>query len=146
MSSNRTGCANVARAARDEGACPYDGGPDDLLGDATALSILRNGLSFTAVRRGVSERTLRRQFQRAGISLSRHLVEKRRVLSILMLASGSPIAEIAETLGFSSPQTFARFVRRELRTTATALRRYLVMRYGATLPIELGGPETLRRA
>ncbi len=96
---------------------------EDLLSDEMALFIMRFGGHLAADSRGVSTRTLRRQFERLGITLSEHMTRKRRVLALSLLADGTPIREIARRLGFASAQTFARFVHREFGTTATVLRR-----------------------
>lgn len=98
---------------------------DDLLSDETALFIMQFGGHLAADSRGVSTRTLRRQFERLGVTLSEHMMRKRRELAMSLLADGVPIRDIARRLGFASAQTFARFIHREFATTATTLRRRL---------------------
>lgn len=97
----------------------------DLLSDETALFIMQFGGHLAADSRGVSTRTLRRQFERLGVNLSDHMTRKRQKLALTLLGDRVPIREIARRLGFASAQTFARFVQREFGTTATALRRHL---------------------
>ena len=98
---------------------------DELLSDETALFIMHFGGHLAADSRGVSTRTLRRQFERLGVTLSDHMMRKRRELALSLLADGLPIRDVAGRLGFASAQTFARFIHREFRTTATLLRRRL---------------------
>ncbi len=101
---------------------------DDLLSDETALFIMQFGGHLAADSRGVSTRTLRRQFERHGVTLSEHMMRKRRELAMSLLADGVPIRDVARRLGFASAQTFARFVHREFGITATTLRRRLAGR------------------
>jgi AraC-like DNA-binding protein len=98
---------------------------DDLLSDETALFIMQFGGHLAADSRGVSTRTLRRQFERLGVTLSDHMTSKRQKLALTLLGDSVPIREIARRLGFASAQTFARFIHREFGTTATVLRRRL---------------------
>jgi len=100
----------------------------DLLSDETALFIMQFGGHLAADSRGVSTRTLRRQFERLGVTLSDHMMRKRRKLALTHLADGVPIRDIARQLGFASAQTLARFIHREFGTTATVLRRRLAGR------------------
>lgn len=91
--------------------------------DEADLRLLRFGVRIVAEHLGISERTLRRQFQRQGIRLRDHIRRRRRELALRLLGGDLPVGTLASRLGFSSSQTFARFVRREFGETATGLRR-----------------------
>ena len=91
----------------------------------TDLLLVQLGVRATARRLGVSERTLRRRFERHGIRLCDYLAARRREMTLGLLAGDSPVAAVADRLGFSSSQTFARYVRRGFGTTATGLRHLL---------------------
>lgn len=95
----------------------YGSNPDD------ALLLL--GVRATAERLGVSERTLRRRYARAGTRLHDRIDELRRERTLELLRGGLPVSVIALRLGFASSQTFARWVRRAFGATATGLRRRL---------------------
>lgn len=90
-------------------------GPDDVL--------LRSGVKATALSLGVSERTLRRRFAKRGTRPNDRRAALRREGTLALLGGDLPIAAVASRLGFSSSQTFARFVRRVFGTTASAVRR-----------------------
>jgi AraC-like DNA-binding protein len=109
--------------AQAEVAHELDGEILDLLDEETVLFVLHFGIRLTAGRWGVSERTLRRQFERRGVRLCDLLQERRRDLTRRLLAGDLPVGTIALRLGFSSSQTFARYLRREFGTTARELRR-----------------------
>jgi AraC-like DNA-binding protein len=97
----------------------------DLLDDETVLFLLRFGIRLGVGIFGVSERTLRRRFERFGVPLSDLLGERRRQESLRLLAGDAPLKTVALHLGFSSTQTLARYLRREFGTTATVLRKQL---------------------
>ncbi|MGE5345181.1 MAG: helix-turn-helix domain-containing protein [Acidithiobacillales bacterium] len=97
----------------------------DLLDDETVLFLLRFGIRLGVGIFGVSERTLRRRFERFGIPLSGLLGERRRQEALRLLAGDAPLKTVALHLGFSSTQTLARYLRREFGTTATVLRKQL---------------------
>lgn len=95
----------------------------DLQDEETVLSLLCEGIRLAANRRGMSERTLRRLFEREGLCLRDCLQGRRRELTVHLLEGHLSVGSVAERLGFSSSQTFARYLRREFGMTATGLRR-----------------------
>ncbi len=127
---SKAGLPGPPLAARGEAARLLESGLLDLTDEETVLFILRFGIRLVAGRRGVSERTLRRQFERIGLRLSDLLQERRRDLALGLLAGDLPVGAVALRLGFSSSQTFARFLRREFGATARELRRRLATRDG----------------
>lgn len=92
---------------------------------ATDLVLVRLGVRAAAELLGISERTLRRQFDRRGLRLHDHLVARRREMTLGLLAGDLPVATVASRLGFASSQTFARYVRRQFGATATNIRRLM---------------------
>jgi len=100
-----------------------DGEILDQLDEETVLFILRFGIRLTAGKWGISERTLRRQYERKGLRLCDLLQERRRDLTLRLLAGELPVGTVALRLGFSSSQTFSRYLRREFGATARQLRR-----------------------
>jgi AraC-like DNA-binding protein len=96
-----------------------------LLSEEMAIFLVRFGPRLAASRRGISERTLRRRFERRGLRLADHVKESRRRLAERLLVTDLPVTTVSDRLGFGSPQTFARFMRREFGETATAARRRL---------------------
>lgn len=112
-----------SRGAR-TGPRPGGGGSSsELLDDESVLSLLRFGVRVAASRLGVSERTFRRRFELHGLRLGACLRARRRELTLRKLEGDHPLSSVALELGFGSPQSFARYVRREFGTTATNLRR-----------------------
>lgn len=97
----------------------------ELLDEETVLFLLRSGIRLGAGIFGVSERTLRRRFQKQGLRLSDLLSERRRSEALRLLAGDLPLKSIALLLGFASTQTLARYLRREFGVTATVLRKEL---------------------
>ena len=95
----------------------------DLEDEEIVLLLLRGGVRLAARRQGISERTLRRYFQQQGVSLRDCLQRRRRELTVRLLDGHTSVATVATYLGFSSSQTFARYLRREFGTTATCIRR-----------------------
>ncbi len=51
--------------------------------------------------------------------------ESRRRLAGRLLTTDLPLTTVSDRLGFGSPQTFARFMRREFGETASSVRRRL---------------------
>lgn len=94
--------------------------------DDSLDTLLDEGPKALAKKRRVSVRTLRRQFVRAGTTLSSYLlgVRRRGVASLLRHPELS-LAEVARRLGFSSSNVLVRFVRREFGATPGALRQKL---------------------
>lgn len=98
---------------------------EELLSEELALSLVRFGVRAVAENRRVSERTLRRQFEREGVTVQEHVAHIRLEMARRLLVSRRPMCEIAGELGFASTQTFDRFVHREMGLTPTSLRRAL---------------------
>ena len=107
------------------GASVPNGAFLDLLDDEGVLFFLRFGIRVGAGTLGIAVRTLRRRFEKRGLRLADLLEARRRDETLRLLSGGLPIASIALRLGFSSAQTFARYVRRNFGTTATGLRKRL---------------------
>lgn len=61
---------------------------------------------------GISARTLRRHLEQEGLSLRITLDDVRRERADVLLASGTPVKEIAFALGFSEPSAFSRAYKR----------------------------------
>jgi len=97
----------------------------DLLDDESVLFFLRFGIRIGAGSLGIAVRTLRRRFEERGLRLADLLEARRRDETLRLLSGGLPVASIALRLGFSSAQTFARYIRRNFGTTATGLRKRL---------------------
>ena len=93
-----------------------------LLSEEMAIFLVRFGPRLAASRHGISERTLRRRFERRGLRLAAHVRESRLRLAERLLATELPLTTVSDRLGFGSTQTFARFMRREFGETATAVR------------------------
>jgi AraC-like DNA-binding protein len=110
-------------AARSQVPPKLDGETLDPLDEETVLFILRSGIRLAAGKWGVSERTLRRRFQRKRLRLCDLLQKRRRDMTLRLLSGDLPVGAVAERLGFSSSQSFARYVRREFGATARELRR-----------------------
>ena len=96
-----------------------------LLSEEMAIFLVRFGPRLAASRQGISERTLRRRFERRGLRLAAYTMESRLKMVPRLLATDLSLKTISDRLGFSSQQTFARFMRREFNETATAVRRRL---------------------
>jgi AraC-like DNA-binding protein len=96
-----------------------------LLDDEGVLFFLRFGIRVGAGSLGIPERTLRRRFEERGLRLADLLEARRRDETLRLLSGGLPVASIALRLGFSSAQTFARYMRREFGSTASGLRKRL---------------------
>lgn len=94
----------------------------DLLSEETALLLLRCGSAVVARQYGVSERTLRRRFEKIGSRLEWHCAERRRNIALRLLAEGLPNEVIAARLGLSSASSFCRFAKREIRESPKDLR------------------------
>lgn len=114
------------------GASPPHG---DLLDEEEAVLLIRHGVRATAERFGCSARTLLRRFRKEGVSAREYLSETRCRLALRFLATHLPVATIAQRLGFSSPKTLARFLRREFGAPASDLRRRLLTSPRKTEPI-----------
>lgn len=96
-----------------------------LLSEEMAIFLVRFGPRLAACRQGISERTLRRRFERKGMRLAAYTKECRLKLARRLLATDLPLSTVSDRLGFSSPQTLARFMRREFGETTTAVRQRL---------------------
>jgi len=75
---------------------------------------LATSLAPTAIAKtlGISTRTLRRHLEHEGLSLRITLDDVRRERADALLASGTPVKEIAFALGFSEPSAFSRAYKR----------------------------------
>jgi AraC-like DNA-binding protein len=104
---------------------PSDAGEFALLSEEMAIFLVRFGPRLAASRHGISERTLRRRFERRGLRLADHMKESRLRLAERLLLTDLPLTTVSDRLGFGSPQTFARFMRREFGETASSVRRRL---------------------
>ncbi len=91
------------------------------LTDDEVAILIQRGASGLARYFKVSPRTFRRICAKKGISLH----EFRAILTVAgakaLLRSGLLVGDVARQLGFSSSQTFARFIRRRCGTTARHL-------------------------
>src|SRR5512143_1940303 len=110
-----------------KGTSPHPSSAEEfaLLSEEMAIFLVRFGPRLAASRHGISERTLRRRFERRGLRLADHLKVSRRRLTERLLLTDLPVTTVSDRLGFGSTQTFARFMRREFGETATALRQRL---------------------
>jgi len=79
-----------------------------------AADDLADGVSLAGVARrlGMSARTLRRHLEREGCSLRAVIDDVRRERGTALLAAGTPVKEIASSLGFSEPSAFSRAYKR----------------------------------
>ncbi len=80
---------------------------------AIAMNLERS-VSPTSIAKalGISTRTLRRHLEHEGLSLRTALDDVRRERANTLLASGTPVKEIAFALGFSEPSAFSRAYKR----------------------------------
>lgn len=94
-----------------------------VLGEADALVLISHGVDAAARQVGVSGRTIRRRIQAAGASVS-ELVRRVR-LDATERASRLPVPTtvVARWLGFTNPDAYRRFVRREMGVSVKQLRR-----------------------
>ena len=81
--------------------------PDYLLSDDLVLFIVRFGLRLTASRWGMSERTLRRIFDRLGTTPRELVHGVRRREAERLLRTDQPLPDVARHLGFSTEKTFS---------------------------------------
>jgi AraC-like DNA-binding protein len=84
-------------------------------------SLLAGGSKELASRSGVSVRTLRRHFNRDGLTLRGVVCAKRAAVILNLMQAGMPLAGIARRVGLSGSPALARFVRREFGTTPKVL-------------------------
>lgn len=85
--------------------------------------LISQGSKALAKRRGVSVRTLRRQFLAFGTTLSGFIRARRAALAVQVLKRpGALVRDAAKRLGFSSDTAFVRFVKREFGRTPGDLR------------------------
>lgn len=96
---------------------------DEILDEEALLLLVRHGVSAVAARQQTSVRTLRRICARQGLSLAEYRDAAKREMARRLLTAGTPVKDVAARLGFSSSQTFARFVRREFGMTATRIQQ-----------------------
>lgn len=84
------------------------------LDEGEALVLIAHGLAAAARQSGVSDRTVRRRFEAAGTSVSRVVRQTRVEATIRACGAAVPTTVIARWLGFTNPDAYRRFVRREL--------------------------------
>jgi len=89
----------------------------------TLLALLRDGSSGAARTRGVSERTFRRQLERAGIHVMDLKVTLRRELASQLREEGVSISVAANLLGFGHVESYRRFLRRYVPNARTRVHR-----------------------
>ncbi len=93
-----------------------------LLAEAEALALVAHGLREVAQRTAVSERTIRRRFDSAG-SPVRDVVRRVRIEATrCRLVAFVPTTVIAGWLGFTNPEAYRRFVRREMGVSIRRIR------------------------
>jgi len=85
--------------------------------------LVLSGLRDASRQAGVSERTIRRQFEREGTSPSAFVRTIRLTVLLELLEHDVPTRRIAPTLGFGSSASFRRFLHRYLQTDIRAHRR-----------------------
>ena len=96
-----------------------------LLAEDDALALVAHGLREVALRMAVSERTIRRRFDAAGTPV--HVVVHRVRIEVTRcaLAASVPTTVIARWLGFTNPEAYRRFVRREMGMTIREIRAHV---------------------
>jgi AraC-like DNA-binding protein len=101
-------------------------GEKGFLSDDAALVLLLEGSKSLARRRGVSLRTLRRQFAARGTTLANFVLSRRAALTVNLLQGKEiTLRRAGQMLGFSNGSSFARFVRREFGQSPRDLHRDL---------------------
>lgn len=111
------------------------GGPQHSATDDSAEILLLDGAKALARRRGVSLRTLRRQFSSLGITLSDFVCARRAALTMNFLQQpGTRVRDAARALGFSGDVSFVHFVKREFGKTPGALRDELSQEHSHVPP------------
>ena len=91
----------------------------------TACTIVTTGLGAAAELVGVSARTLRRRFEARGCSAGEFVSEVRTRVAVDLVARRWRTDQVASALGFASPASLARFLRRRTGTPVRRLRRKL---------------------
>jgi len=93
-----------------------------LLAEDDALALVAHGLREVALRKAVSERTIRRRFDAAGTPV--HVVVHRVRIGVTRsaLVASVPTTVIARWLGFTNPEAYRRFVRREMGVSIREMR------------------------
>ena len=93
-----------------------------LLAEDDALALVAHGLREVALRKAVSERTIRRRFDAAGTPV--HVVVHRVRIEVTRsaLVADVPTTVIARWLGFTNPEAYRRFVRRETGVSIREIR------------------------
>lgn len=105
--------------------------------DDSADMLLVAGPKALAKRRRVSVRTLRRQFVRAGTTLSSYLrVARRQGVVVLLRRADLSFEEVAKRVGLSSAIVLVRFVHREFGATPGALRQRLQVASPSPPPLD----------
>ena len=93
-----------------------------LLAEDDAFALVAHGLREVAQRTAVSERTIRRRFVAAGTPV--HVVVRRVRMEVTRsaLVASVPTTVIARWLGFTNPEAYRRFVRREMGVSIREMR------------------------
>jgi hypothetical protein len=111
------------------------------------MELVRHGGRGLILGTRVTGRNRRRLLARDGTSLHEVKRAARRRLAESLLASSLPLKEIAEMLGYSSPQTPSRFIRQEFGATPISLREELKEAWGSIRRRGLSVPNSsVRRA
>lgn len=95
----------------------------EVLGEAEALVLVSHGVEAAARRVGVSGRTIRRRYLAAGASVSELVRRVRLNAASRVFRIPVPTSVVARWLGFSNPDSYRRFVRREMGVSVKHLRR-----------------------
>jgi AraC-like DNA-binding protein len=85
-----------------------------LLAEDDALALVAHGLREVALRMAVSERTIRRRFDAAGKPVHTVVHRVRIEVTRSALVASVPTTVTARWLGFTNPEAYRRFVRREM--------------------------------
>jgi AraC-like DNA-binding protein len=95
------------------------------ISDATAIALVRCGLREASVYERVSSRSVRRQLDKHGMTVTAFVDEVRLRSAEELLSHGFRTDQIATALRFAKPVTFRRFVRRKFGVDVRTLRREL---------------------
>ena len=93
------------------------------LAEAEALALVSHGVEAAARLVGVSGRTIRRRCELAGVSVSVLVRRVRLDATSRVFRNPVPTSVVARWLGFSNPDSYRRFVRREMGVSLKQVRR-----------------------
>jgi AraC-like DNA-binding protein len=94
-----------------------------VLAEAEALVLVSSGVEAAARLVGVSGRTIRRRCEVAGVSVSVLVHRVRLDATSRVFRIPVPTSVVARWLGFTNPDAYRRFVRREMGVSVKQLRR-----------------------